>query len=60
MAVRFFLKAISHPIPRSSRRRRRFVLLCGYQHGEELQTQLQQREPVSFQFLWEALGLPPE
>ena len=35
-------------------------LLRGYQHGEELQAQLQQREPVSLQFLWEALGLAPE
>ena len=35
-------------------------LLRSYQRDENRQADLQQREPVSFQFLWEALGLAPE
>ncbi|PTB17058.1 zinc chelation protein SecC [Trinickia symbiotica] len=35
-------------------------LLRAYQHDENRQAGLQQREPVSLQFLWDALGLVPE
>ena len=35
-------------------------LLRTYQRDENRQAQLQQREPVSLQFLWDALGLAPE
>ena len=35
-------------------------MLRTYQHGENRQAELQRREPVSFQFLWDALGLTPE
>lgn len=35
-------------------------LLRTYQCDENRQAQLQQREPVSLQFLWDALGLAPE
>jgi hypothetical protein len=35
-------------------------LLRAYQHDENRQAEMQQRDPVSFQFLWDALGLAPE
>ncbi|MBK3787066.1 hypothetical protein G3A43_43665 [Paraburkholderia aspalathi] len=35
-------------------------LLRSYQHSEQMQAEMQRREPVSFQLLWDTLGLAPE
>ena len=34
-------------------------LLRTYEHGEAAQAKQQNRQPVSFDFLWDALGLAP-